>query len=142
MLLRIVDEDKPRDVWIDEGDMFLLPGSIRVSVINYADCHCLKANTPHNPVRFADTFGLVIERIRPQESLGAHNACSAFSTISLFTDRLRWYCENPAHDELAKVQEEAFHVTDLGEQLKPYIERWMNDSGYRTCRCDYVNPPV
>ncbi|THH04911.1 hypothetical protein EW145_g5179 [Phellinidium pouzarii] len=52
MLLRIVEAEEFRDVRIGEGEMFLLP-----------------ANTPHNPVRFADTVGLVIERVRPDDAI-------------------------------------------------------------------------
>jgi 3-hydroxyanthranilate 3,4-dioxygenase len=48
MILKIVENGVFRDVAIKEGDMFLLPRDI-----------------PHNPVRFADTVGIVIERQRP-----------------------------------------------------------------------------
>lgn len=47
MTLRIVEDGKPRDVHIEEGEIFLLP-----------------SNVPHSPQRRPDTVGLVIERKR------------------------------------------------------------------------------
>ncbi|KAJ7649987.1 RmlC-like cupin domain-containing protein [Roridomyces roridus] len=109
MLLRTVDEGTFRDIRIEEGEMFLLP-----------------ANTPHNPVRFADTVGIVMERVRPEGSL----------------DRLRWYCRSDAHKEPTVIYEEKFHVTDLGTQLKPVIQRWQESAEIRTCKsCGTVAPP-
>ncbi|KAG6817383.1 3-hydroxyanthranilate 3,4-dioxygenase 2 [Tephrocybe sp. NHM501043] len=106
MLLRIVDDGVFREMSIEEGEMFLLP-----------------ANTPHNPVRFANTIGLVVERIRPADSI----------------DRLRWYCASSTHTEPTIIYEESFHVTDLGTQLKPVIERWMNNEELRQCKaCGHV----
>ncbi|CAG7848993.1 3-hydroxyanthranilate 3,4-dioxygenase 2 {ECO:0000255/HAMAP-Rule:MF_03019} {ECO:0000255/HAMAP-Rule:MF_03019}; AltName: Full=3-hydroxyanthranilate oxygenase 2 {ECO:0000255/HAMAP-Rule:MF_03019}; Short=3-HAO-2 {ECO:0000255/HAMAP-Rule:MF_03019}; AltName: Full=3-hydroxyanthranilic acid dioxygenase 2 {ECO:0000255/HAMAP-Rule:MF_03019}; Short=HAD-2 {ECO:0000255/HAMAP-Rule:MF_03019}; AltName: Full=Biosynthesis of nicotinic acid protein 1-2 {ECO:0000255/HAMAP-Rule:MF_03019} [Serendipita indica DSM 11827] len=100
MLLKVIDNDEFRDIHIQEGQMFLLPG-----------------NTPHNPVRFADTIGLVIERVRPEGAL----------------DRLQWYCRSAAHDKPTLIREEVFPVTDLGSQLKPFIDNWMSNEELRKC---------
>lgn len=100
MLLKVVDEGKFKDIHIQEGEMFLLPG-----------------NTPHNPVRFADTIGIVIERTRPEDS----------------HDRLRWYCRSDVHTEPTIIREEVFHVYDLGTQLKPLINNWMTNEDIRKC---------
>ncbi|KZS89113.1 3-hydroxyanthranilic acid dioxygenase [Sistotremastrum niveocremeum HHB9708] len=100
MLLRVVDGEEFRDIEIGEGEMFLLP-----------------ANTPHNPVRFADTVGIVVERVRPDDA----------------TDRLRWYCREPVHSSPTIIREDSFHVTDLGSQLKPLIDRWINNADTRRC---------
>lgn len=72
MLLRLVDGTDFRDMPIKEGEMFLLPGKkgcdIRRGIQTSQDT--CTANTPHNPVRFADTIGIVIEMQRPENSKG------------------------------------------------------------------------
>ncbi|KAI8965306.1 3-hydroxyanthranilic acid dioxygenase [Daldinia sp. FL1419] len=96
MMLKVVDDGKFRDIIIREGDMFLLPG-----------------NTPHNPVRFADTIGVVLEQKRPQDTI----------------DRMRWYCQECGE----VVHEAAFHCTDLGTQIKAAIEKFMSTEETRKC---------
>lgn len=61
---------------------------------------------------------MVMERPRPEGSL----------------DKLRWYCTKGNHVEPTVIQEEAFHCTDLGTQLKPVIEHWMKNEEYRKCK--------
>ncbi|KAK3328819.1 3-hydroxyanthranilic acid dioxygenase [Apodospora peruviana] len=102
MMLKVVETDSSgaqvfRDIIIREGDMFLLPG-----------------NTPHNPVRFADTVGVVVEQRRPDGSL----------------DRMRWYCGNCK----TVVHEAKFHCTDLGTQIKEAVEAFKDDEKKRTCK--------
>lgn len=109
MLLRIVEDGQFRDVKIKEGDTFLLP-----------------ADTPHNPVRYSDTVGMVMERKRPEGSL----------------DRLRWYCSKGNHARPTIVHEFAFHCVDLGTQLKPLIEEWQDNEALRKCKaCGHVEDP-
>ena len=54
MILRIMENGKPKDINIYEGEIFLLPPKI-----------------PHSPQRFKNTVGLVIERKRRNEELDA-----------------------------------------------------------------------
>lgn len=96
MLLKTVDQGEFRDIYIDEGELFLLP-----------------ANTPHNPVRFENTVGIVIEQPRPASSI----------------DKLRWYCQNCG----SKVHEAAFHCTDLGTQIKEAVNQFKDDNVARKC---------
>ncbi|KAJ8326477.1 3-hydroxyanthranilic acid dioxygenase [Batrachochytrium dendrobatidis] len=104
MLLKVVDGGEFKDIPIKENEMFLLPG-----------------NVPHNPVRFENTVGVVLERKRPAGSL----------------DHLRWYCEQCTEI----VYQESFHCTNLGTQLKPVIQRYFASEDLRTCKkCGHVNP--
>lgn len=97
MMLKVVDGTAFRDIIIREGEMFLLP-----------------PNTPHNPVRFADTVGIVLEQKRPADSI----------------DRMRWYCASCKE----VVHEAAFHCTDLGTQIKEAVERFKSDEATRKCK--------
>ncbi|KAI6121167.1 3-hydroxyanthranilic acid dioxygenase [Pisolithus sp. B1] len=125
MLLKVVDEGEFKDIVIEEGAMFLLPGTDLPSVISFF-YSCVSANTPHNPVRFANTIGIVVEAVRPKDS----------------EDALQWYCREPVHTEPVIIYKETFHVNDLGTQLKPVIQRWMADEELRRCKeCGKVAPP-
>ena len=101
MLLKTIDTSTTPHTFVDvpihENSLYLLP-----------------ANTPHNPVRFADTVGVVLEQPRPEESI----------------DRLRWYCGNCREI----VHEASFHCTDLGTQIKEAIKVFEADEGARTCK--------
>lgn len=99
MLLKVVDpaDNSFRDIHINEGDMFLLPPA-----------------TPHNPVRFADTVGVVFELKRPEGSV----------------DKLRWYCQECKE----QVHEASFHCTDLGTQIKDAVNKFKADKEARTCK--------
>jgi 3-hydroxyanthranilate 3,4-dioxygenase len=139
MLLRIVDGTEFRDVPIREGEMFLLPREPSILPVvrgKKYDRSVMPANTPHNPVRFAETIGIVIELQRPEASLGLHEVPPTGIYLIKFCnkpDRLRWYCREPTHATPFIIREEAFHVTDLGAQLKPYITNWIQNPSLRKC---------
>ena len=54
IILRIMENGKPKDVAINEGEIFLLPPKV-----------------PHSPQRFENTVGLVVERKRRDGELDA-----------------------------------------------------------------------
>jgi 3-hydroxyanthranilate 3,4-dioxygenase len=85
-----------QDIPIHEGSLFLLP-----------------ANTPHCPVRFKDTVGVVMEQPRKE---GAE-------------DTMRWYCQSCGEI----VWEKRFICTDLGTQIKAVVEEFGADVQKRTC---------
>jgi 3-hydroxyanthranilate 3,4-dioxygenase len=98
LLLKIIDNGIPRTLPITEGSMFLLP-----------------PNVPHNPIRFANTVGIVIEQHRPEGSV----------------DKMRWYCPNVTCRKV--VHEVEFHCVDLGTQIKEQVQAYAGEKGGREC---------
>lgn len=99
MTLKVVDDGEFKDITINEGDIFLLP-----------------ANVPHNPVRYADTIGVVVEQDRPEG----------------MKDAMRWYCPNLKCRKI--VYEDSFQLVDLGTQIKSAIVAFDADVEKRTCK--------
>ncbi|KAI8967693.1 RmlC-like cupin domain-containing protein [Mycotypha africana] len=117
LLIKVVEDGEFKDIVVKEGSMFLLPRF----TLPYAYTYNL-AKVPHNPIRYKDTIGLVVERVRLPHHI----------------DKLRWYCEKDDCHEI--VYEESFHCVDLGTQLKPIIEKFHNDDQLRTCKkCGHLN---
>ena len=91
MDLDIIDNNKFKRIRISKGEMFVLPPCI-----------------PHSPQRYANSIGLVFERVRYKNE----------------NDALRWYVPNTNNI----LYQEVFSCTDLGTQLKPVIERYQQSS--------------
>jgi 3-hydroxyanthranilate 3,4-dioxygenase len=106
--VRIQEDGKAVDVPIREGEIFLLPPRV-----------------PHNPIRGANTVGLVIERKRREGEL----------------DGLLWFCENCN----TKLYEEYFQLGDITKQFQGIFAKFYGDEALRTCdACGAVMqaPPV
>ena len=82
--------------------------------IKEGELFLLPGRIPHSPQRFSHTIGLVIEREREEGE----------------TDCLRWYV--PEKDEAEVLYEEYFHCFDLGQQLKPVIQRFFASEEKKT----------
>ncbi|KAI5958860.1 BNA1 [Candida theae] len=103
MCLKVVDEGEFKDIIINEGDSFLLP-----------------PNVPHNPCRYENTIGIVVEQDRPEG----------------VNDAIRWYCSNC--EEI--IYHKDFHLTDLGTQIKDAIVEFDSNLDNKTCKkCGQVN---
>lgn len=103
--VQIQENGKAVEVDIREGDIFLLPPKV-----------------PHNPIRFKNTIGLVMERRRrPDEK-----------------DGLMWFCEKCNH----KLYEEYFFLSDITTQFQSVFTKFYNSKTLRTCQqCGHVMEP-
>lgn len=91
---------------IKEGEIFLLPPRI-----------------PHNPVRFKNTVGLVMERRRREGE----------------QDGLMWFCDKCNHP----LYEEKFELNDIATQFQGVFQKFYNSEELRTCKScgDVMIPP-
>lgn len=105
VIVKIQEDDKAVEVPIKEGDIFLLPPKI-----------------PHNPVRFKNTVGLVMERKRREGE----------------KDGLLWFCEKCN----SKLFDEYFQLTDITTQFQDVFNKFYNSLELRTCKtCGHVMEP-
>lgn len=103
--VKVQDNGRAKDITVHEGEIFLLPPRI-----------------PHNPIRPADTIGIVIERKRRPGEL----------------DGLLWFCEICNE----KLYEEYFQLEDITRQFQGVFERFYGTPELRTCkRCGAVMEP-
>ena len=107
-IVKIQENGKAVDVPLNEGDIFLLPPKV-----------------PHNPKRFANSIGLVMERKRRENE----------------KDGLLWFCENCNH----KLYEAYFSLHDITKQFQDTFKFFYENKDLRTCKeCGTVmeSPPV
>lgn len=103
--VKIQEDGKAVDVPINEGDIFLLP-----------------PNVPHNPMRGANTIGLVMERKRRSGE----------------KDGLLWFCEKCN----SKLYEAYFELTDIQTQFQGVFDKFYGSDDLRTCKaCGHLMQP-
>lgn len=107
VIVKIQENGKEVEVPINEGDIFLLPPKV-----------------PHNPIRFKNTIGLVMERKRRNGE----------------KDGLIWFCEKCN----TKLYEEYFVLNDITSQFQEIFVRFYGSEDLRTCKsCGHkMDPPA
>ncbi|MDX2174228.1 MAG: 3-hydroxyanthranilate 3,4-dioxygenase [Bacteroidota bacterium] len=105
VIVQVQIDGKMQEVPIKEGDIFLLPPKI-----------------PHNPRRFENTIGLVIERKRKETE----------------KDGLLWFCESCNHP----LHEVYFTLTDIATQFQGEFKRFYENKELCTCKkCGTIMEP-
>lgn len=102
ILVTVQIDGKAVEVPVREGEMFLLP-----------------SNIPHNPVRPANSVGLVVEIKRKKQH----------------TDGLLWFCDNCNN----KLYESYFPLSNIEKDFLPVFKKFYSSEELRTCKkCNNV----
>ena len=110
MVLKVIEEGKPKDVNIRQGEIFLLPGRIE-----------------HSPQRFADTVGCVIERTRDNDELDCVRYFVDGTTDVLFE---RWFHLNDVVADLPPVIRE-FNESEEAKTGKPGSKSFLREAAFK-----------
>ena len=103
IVVTIQEDGEAKKVPIKAGEMFLLP-----------------AKTPHNPVRPANSVGLVVERVRKGTD---HN------------DGLMWFCDNCNN----LLHETYFELSNVEKDFQPRFKEFYSSEKLRTCdKCGHT----
>ena len=103
IVVTIQEDGQARKVDIKAGDMFLLPAGI-----------------PHNPVRPANSVGLVVERVRKGTQ---------------YKDGLMWFCDNCNN----KLHDTYFELSNVETDFQPRFKEFYTSEDLRTCtNCGHV----
>lgn len=103
ILVKTQQDGKVVDVHIKEGDIFLLP-----------------ANTPHSPIRGANTVGLVIEKVRRHSD---------------YKDGLMWFCEKCN----SPLQDYKFKLENIEIDFISRFKDFYSSEEKRTCKnCNHI----
>ncbi|MDF2176815.1 3-hydroxyanthranilate 3,4-dioxygenase [Aliiglaciecola sp. CAU 1673] len=109
-----------------EGEMelrLMVDGKRVVYPIRAGEIFLLPPKTPHSPVRFANSLGLVIEQKRRLDE-GEK-------------DGLMWFCDHCDH----KLYEEYFPLRNIEKDFHAVFERFFSSEEHRTCdQCGTVMP--
>lgn len=98
IMVTIQENGEAKQIPIKEGEIFLLP-----------------SNTPHNPVRPANSVGIVIERVRKGTNL---------------TDGLMWFCDKCNN----KLHEFRFPLSNIEHDFLPRFKEFYSSEDLRTCK--------
>ena len=98
MVVYVQRDGKREEIIIREGEMFLLP-----------------ANIPHNPVRPANSIGLVIEKVRKGTDL---------------SDGLYWFCDTCNHP----LHHYRFPLTNIESDFLNRFKSFYASQELRTCK--------
>ncbi|KAE9421625.1 hypothetical protein Angca_006385 [Angiostrongylus cantonensis] len=119
MVLKVIERGQPRDIRINEGEVFLLPSRVE-----------------HSPQRFANTVGFVLERARENTEFDCVRYFVKSSTVRLFE---RWFHLNDVVRDLPPLIQ-AFRSSEECRNGIPGPKSFLINAPYEAAATDLSKP--